>query len=140
MRQKVMAYVVRQRAGQRELLVFEHRDYPDAGVQAPAGTVEPDEAIEAAVLREVEEETGLTARQVRVVRKLAEAYEAGFDQQRHVFELEPLTALPDRWTHTVRGPGDDAGLVFDYYWIALAPALKLAGTQARFLHLLQLAA
>jgi 8-oxo-dGTP pyrophosphatase MutT (NUDIX family) len=135
MQQKVMAYLVRRGAARPELLVFEHRDHPDAGVQVPAGTVEPGEAIETALLRELREEAGLTPAQVRVVRKLAEAYEIASDQQRHVFELAPLTALRDRWTHTVRGAGEDQGLVFQYYWVPLTPALELAGDQHRFLTL-----
>jgi 8-oxo-dGTP pyrophosphatase MutT (NUDIX family) len=40
-----------------ELLVFQH---PNAGIQLPAGTIEALESPEAAVLREVAEETGLT--------------------------------------------------------------------------------
>jgi ADP-ribose pyrophosphatase YjhB (NUDIX family) len=54
---KVTAFVTRGDGLERELLVFRH---PRAGIQLPAGTVERDEPIEAAVLREVQEETGLT--------------------------------------------------------------------------------
>jgi 8-oxo-dGTP pyrophosphatase MutT (NUDIX family) len=136
-RQKVMAYVVRENARRRELLVFEHRDHADAGVQVPAGTVEPGEAIAAGLLREVEEETGLSAGQVRLVGKLAETYEAEFDQQRHVFELRPVSPLPDRWSHTVGGAGEDTGMVFEYCWVPITPSLVLAGGQDRFLHLVR---
>lgn len=54
--QKVTAFIVREKDGAKELLVFKH---PTAGVQIPAGTVETDEDIETAVKREVYEETGL---------------------------------------------------------------------------------
>ncbi len=54
---KVTAFVTRGEGPERELLVFRH---PRAGIQLPAGTVERGESIEAAVLREAEEETGLT--------------------------------------------------------------------------------
>ena len=54
--EKVTAFIVRERRGVKELLVFQH---PTAGVQIPAGTVEKDEDIETAVKREVYEETGL---------------------------------------------------------------------------------
>ena len=54
--QKVTAFIVRERNGVRELLVFKH---PTAGVQIPAGTVEKGEDIETAVKREAYEETGL---------------------------------------------------------------------------------
>lgn len=52
--QKVTAFVVRERCGIKELLLFKH---PTAGVQIPAGTVEDGEDIETAVKREVYEET-----------------------------------------------------------------------------------
>lgn len=54
--QKVTAFIIRERSGTKELLVFKH---PTAGVQIPAGTVEKGEDIETAVKREVYEETGL---------------------------------------------------------------------------------
>lgn len=54
---KVTAFITRPGTQEIELLVFQH---PQAGVQLPAGTVEPGEAPEDAVLREVEEETGLS--------------------------------------------------------------------------------
>ena len=54
--QKVTAFIIRERKGLKELLVFKH---PTAGVQIPAGTVEKGEDIETAVKREVYEETGL---------------------------------------------------------------------------------
>ena len=54
--QKVTAFIIRERNGVKELLVFKH---PTAGVQIPAGTVEKDEDIETAVKRETYEETGL---------------------------------------------------------------------------------
>jgi 8-oxo-dGTP pyrophosphatase MutT (NUDIX family) len=54
--EKVTAFVTRDSDRGRELLVFQH---PIAGVQVPAGTVEPNESPENAVRREVCEETGL---------------------------------------------------------------------------------
>ena len=54
--QKVTAFIIRQRNGVEELLVFKH---PTAGIQIPAGTVETGEDIETAVKREAYEETGL---------------------------------------------------------------------------------
>src|SRR5688572_19977399 len=57
---KVIIYVTRTgRDGADELLVFDHRDMPDAGTQVPAGTVEDGEAYPAAAVRELHEESGL---------------------------------------------------------------------------------
>ena len=59
MKLKVMAYVVRREAGGWQLLVFEHAGDPQAGVQVPAGTVEPGEPLETALWRELFEESGI---------------------------------------------------------------------------------
>jgi 8-oxo-dGTP pyrophosphatase MutT (NUDIX family) len=42
-----------------KLLVFRHPNSPEAGIQVPAGTVEPGETPQHAALREAREETGL---------------------------------------------------------------------------------
>ena len=64
---KVTAFITRESAAGRELLVFRH-DNPAAGVQVPAGTVDPGEPPDRAVLREAWEESGLDA--LRIVRPL----------------------------------------------------------------------
>jgi 8-oxo-dGTP pyrophosphatase MutT (NUDIX family) len=55
---KVTALVVRAQPAGAEILLFQH---PYAGIQIPAGTIEPGEAPAAAALREAFEETGLAA-------------------------------------------------------------------------------
>ncbi|MGB3305682.1 MAG: NUDIX domain-containing protein [Thermomicrobiales bacterium] len=45
--------------GRNRLLLVAHPDHPKAGVQMPAGTMEPGEAPEDAALREAREEAGL---------------------------------------------------------------------------------
>jgi 8-oxo-dGTP pyrophosphatase MutT (NUDIX family) len=54
--EKVTAFVTREMANGRQLLIFRH---PWNGLQLPAGTVEEGESPETAVLREAAEETGL---------------------------------------------------------------------------------
>jgi 8-oxo-dGTP pyrophosphatase MutT (NUDIX family) len=132
-KQKALIYVVRAGEAGPKVLVFEHRHFPDAGLQVPAGTVEPSEAPEAAAYREVTEESGLTSAQVRLVRKLAE--EPEWEQNRQVYLFAPMVELPPRWSHTVAGAGEDQGMVFDYYWLPVSDAARLAGGQGRFLHL-----
>ena len=93
--QKVTAFIVREKDGVKELLVFKH---PTAGIQIPAGTVEAGEALETAVKREVYEETGL--RSVEIENYLGCFENELEDNQRIIAEttqvyIEPnLTAIP----------------------------------------------
>jgi 8-oxo-dGTP pyrophosphatase MutT (NUDIX family) len=123
---RVLAYVTRERNGRRELLVFDHRDHPSAGTQVPAGRLEPGEDLEAALLRELEEEAGLT--NARIVRKFAtfepRTLPHGVAYTNHAFEVE-APAARDTWEHEVHGDGDDAGLVFVYRWEPLSERLRL---------------
>ena len=54
-RQRTYAYIT----NQGRLLLFRQPAFPEAGIQVPAGTVQPQEDVSSAVLRESEEETGL---------------------------------------------------------------------------------
>jgi len=49
-REKVLAYVTREAEGQLELLVFDHVDFPEAGIQVPGGSIDPGAAPEQAVV------------------------------------------------------------------------------------------
>lgn len=115
--QKVAAYVTRRKNDRFELLVFRHVDFPDLGMQVPAGTIEPAESPEAAVIRELEEESGL---KVEDPIKLGEylffkTYSQQY-QHRHVFHLHQDSNLPDSWMHEVQSSGDDHNLKFEYSW------------------------
>jgi 8-oxo-dGTP pyrophosphatase MutT (NUDIX family) len=130
---KVLAYVTRG----NDLLVFEHRDYPEVGIQVPAGTVRAGEGLEDAVLREVFEETGLG--NVRIV-----AYLGSFDydmaqirdeiQERHVYHLEVEGSAPTRWQHFETHDGQGTPTAFDCYWMNLDdPKLDLSAGQGQLL-------
>jgi ADP-ribose pyrophosphatase YjhB (NUDIX family) len=123
---KAYAYIIRERAGRREFLVFRHRDFPEAGVQVPRGTIFPDETPQAAVLREAQEETGLAT--LALVRPLATDLQPqanGLLYQRHFFALAAPAETPDVWDHVVTGDGDDNGLVFSYFWARSADEADL---------------
>lgn len=111
---KVYAYIMR---GKR-LLVFEHVGIPEAGWQVPGGTVEPGETSEAAVLREVWEETGLA--NVQIVRFLGEQMRdmSDFDrdetQRRRFFHLTVTEEPPERWRHLAEGR-----YIFEFTWAAM---------------------
>lgn len=123
---RVVAYITRDRDGRRELLVFDHRDHPDAGTQVPAGRLEAGEDLEAGLARELREEAGLEG--AHIVRRLGEfdgeTLGHGIGYRNHVYELEAPGA-PNDWEHEVFGDGDDAGLVFVYRWEPLTPELRL---------------
>lgn len=139
MKHKVLAYVTRRNNNRFQLLVFDHRDFPAAGTQVPAGTVEAGETAEDAVLREIEEEAGLELPQLRLVSKLATDESSHSQTVRQVFHLSVgPTELPSSWIHTVRSGGEDNGLVFIYRWIELPIQVELAGGQGQWLHLIDL--
>lgn len=132
---KVLCYVTRD----GQLLTFHHRDYPEAGVQVPAGTLHDGEDPAVGALRETEEETGRSG--FRVVRALGR-YDhefrdtfAGVERHeihvRHVFLVEPPPGLPESWSHLAEeGNGD---FWFEFSWIPIDDELRLAGDQHAYL-------
>ncbi|MFJ7200192.1 MULTISPECIES: NUDIX domain-containing protein [unclassified Streptomyces] len=131
---RVAAYVIRHRSVP-ELLVFDHMGMPEAGTQVPAGGVGRDEEPEQAVLREVVEETGLSA--ATVVRSVAveDKPHPGTGQPRRTtfFFLHAPAGTPDSWEHQVRGDGDDAGFGFACRFLPLPLERPLADEQDAWL-------
>lgn len=111
---KAYAYVVRQHNNTQQLLVFKHQQIPAAGVQVPKGTVEPGEEWAEAVLREVEEETGLRA---TIQRFLTSDYieQDGQLVNRHFYMLT-VEEERSEWLHYPTGHLEK-GLTFHCYWI-----------------------
>jgi 8-oxo-dGTP diphosphatase len=106
------------------LLVFRQPDFPNAGVQVPGGSVEVGEALEAAALREAQEETGLSGLVVQSYLGTA-AYELKVDvgnpHLRHFFHLAYLGSLRERWEHIELTPSTGAAPVrFELWWEPLA--------------------
>lgn len=135
---KVVAYVTREREGRKELLVFEHGDYPEIEPHVPGGGVEEGETPHDALRRELWEESGITD---YVARKLCDyAFYKLFMKQfqrRHVYEITPGAPLPDSWVHEVTGHDEDASEHFIYRWIDVAEAEGLLGARlADKVHLL----
>lgn len=130
-RQKVLVYITRG----TNLLVFEHPNAPEAGLQVPGGTVEPDEESEAAALREAREETNLTA--LRLVRPL------GFQRRdmsdfgvaeihyRSFYHVLCEQETPATWDHGEKYPYDEPGEhpsfrhIFRFYWHDLSSGLPM---------------
>ncbi len=117
--QRVGAFIIRKNAKSLyELLLFEHPDCEEAPIQIPGGGVDSGESIEAALHREIHEESGLT--NLTIVRKLGIAEICWLDTKitncRYCFLLEASSVTRDRWEHIVHGNGIDAGFRFSYFW------------------------
>ena len=125
-RHRVVAYVTRERGGRAELLTIETAEYPEDGVQVPAGRIDYWETLAEGLRRELAEETGLTA--VRVVGELAD-FECNYRtySRNHAFHLVVEEETPDRWEHRIQGDGVDAGLTHICRWLPLSPDLLLWG-------------
>ncbi len=135
---KVVAYITH---GSR-LLVFEHVDFPEAGIQVPAGTIHQDEAPETAVLREAQEETGLPNLTLRHYLGRANVDMRSFgkneQQVRHYFHLLAEGDVPQTWEHDERFADDGSPpLKFRLYWVDYpAEVPDLAGAQGMLLSML----
>lgn len=121
MRRRAFCYITRAGRHGPELLVFRHDD-PDAGVQTPGGTIEPQETALEGARRQAIEKTGLT--------NFAEAHLIAIDhfdhpvdpvKRHHVyFTLDAPT--PDSWTHRVSAGDADAGMLFHFFWLTFPQA------------------
>ena len=138
---KVLAYITRSTDSRRQLLVFTHRDYPDAGIQVPAGTIKDGESIEAALYREIFEETGLSS--LQLVRKLGVFYYHKSNNaelhERHIFHLTADEGVAYSWEWVETGGGEvevNEGYVFRLFWTDMLPPPDLAGKQGDYLSLL----
>lgn len=124
-REKVLAYITR---GDHELLVFEHTpNYPDAGIQVPAGGTDTGETPEQAVSREVSEETGL--RLSHPVHLASFFWSRGVvpSRVRHFCWFQAPESTPDEWTHVVSGGENDQGMTFLFRFAPLEQPDLIAG-------------
>lgn len=134
-KKKVLAYIFRNNSGVKELLVFNHRAYPEVSPQVPAGTVEVGESPELAILREVYEESGLTLQKPSFYIGEYDYYREDINeyQSRHVYAFE-VDGLADKWEHIVSDGEEDKGMVFDYFWLPVEEArVNLVGNMGDYL-------
>lgn len=119
LKHKVFAYITHN----HRLLVFSHPDFPDAGIQVPAGTLEVGEDPAAGVMREALEETGLRA--LRFDAFLGEYdhefAEFGHVHRRRFYHLICDETPPERWQHFEMHPSDGspAPIRFEFFWVQL---------------------
>lgn len=127
-KRKAFAYITQ---GQK-LLVFEHQDSLEAGIQVPAGTIERRESPDAAALREAQEETGLQMLSLvaflgEQTRDMSDFHRAEI-HYRYFYHVRCDQETPQTWLYGERFPSDvdtrhddspEFRHVFRCYWVAL---------------------
>jgi 8-oxo-dGTP pyrophosphatase MutT (NUDIX family) len=139
-KEKVYAYITRQRGGRQELLVFSYVDEPESGTQVPGGSLEPDETPAEGALREVREEAGLTAPSIIGHIGSFEWYCEPHQRihLRHIYHVDAGQLLPEQWDVTIRSGDEDNGMRLHWRWMDLREATtSLFGEQGQYaVHLL----
>lgn len=139
MKLKVLAYITRGQRPNLELLVFEHRDYPEAGLQVPGGTVEEGERLIDAMYREIFEETGISSKELSLAENIHMYNYYPVQQEtihkRTFFHLNYLSDQVE-WDHLVFCEGEDNGLTFQFRWERVESLPLLSGDQGAALGLL----
>jgi 8-oxo-dGTP pyrophosphatase MutT (NUDIX family) len=121
---KVSAFITR---GSR-LMVFRKPYHPGTGTQVPAGTIEPGETPEHAVLREAQEETGragFTLHELLDHRRIdMRPYGRDEIHDRWSYHLSAPCTIPRTWRHGESHPssGPDRFISFDFFWIDIQRA------------------
>lgn len=137
---KVFAYIIRGPEENRELLVFEYKGEPEAGVQVPGGTIAEGELLIDALYREVQEETGLPREVLDFAGKIHKYnyYPDHKDKvyERNLFHFEYTGDQVDGWEHTIRSNGRDNGMTLLFRWEPVDHLPKLAMEQDTAIELL----
>jgi 8-oxo-dGTP pyrophosphatase MutT (NUDIX family) len=121
--EKVVIYITQG----NKLLVFRHTNYPQAGIQVPAGTVGTNEDLIEATIREASEETGLAVGKLEFRSKLGtdvfqfDDVDGSPPVRRHFYHLEFVGIARQRWIHYEEDPSDgtSAPIEFELYWVKI---------------------
>ncbi|AKH82288.1 hypothetical protein AA958_08640 [Streptomyces sp. CNQ-509] len=138
-RVRTAARVIRRRPGGPELPVFDHRDHPEAGTQVPAGGVEGGELLTEAVLREIDEETGMAGVTLGAAPAVQQSPHPHTGQPQITVCFQAETAeTRDDWMHAAVSGDEDRGMVFRCFFVPLERAGGLlAGDQGEFVGLVR---
>ncbi|MCR8644388.1 NUDIX domain-containing protein [Paenibacillus sp. N1-5-1-14] len=113
---KVTAYITREVAGKKQLLIFKEQGFEHLGFQVPGGTVMDGEELEAAIVREVQEEAGTTPYEISYL-GVHHYYADSLQTQitRHYYQMQ--ADCLDEFTHVVTSSDEDDGWVYCYQWV-----------------------
>lgn len=129
----VLAYITKGEGRHRKILVYEHKEQPEAGLQVPGGTIERNELLLDALYREIEEESGITRDELHLQGKVKSSKYFPRDRNvvynRTIFHFSYIGDDRTEWDYQVEGNGKDRGLVLSYRWIPLNALPKLAAKQ-----------
>lgn len=133
---KAYAYITRVSDGRLQLLVFQHKNIPEAGIQIPKGTVKEDEDTFSAVIREVQEETGIQT--FEVGKLIASDYWENDDGAMHnrYFYKIICHEMADEWEYNPTGGGEEEGLTFQFFWISSDEEFELIRGHSDYLNLI----
>jgi ADP-ribose pyrophosphatase YjhB (NUDIX family) len=114
-RKKVYGFILQDNeVGEKTLLVYLNE--PEVPFRLVGGNVDAGETEEEALFREIQEESGL--KQFKLVKKIGTQYYykdfIDANVERHDYLLIPETRLPEKWSFTGEGEGEDCGTIFNY--------------------------
>ncbi|KAA0564628.1 NUDIX domain-containing protein [Bacillus sp. CH30_1T] len=130
---KAYGYVTRVRDEKTQVLVFRHKNIPEAGIQVPKGTVKEYEDTYNAVIREIKEETGIQWFEVNKL--ISEDYwenDDGAIHNRYFYKII-CKEIADEWEHNPTGGGEEKGLTFQFFWISSDEEVDLIRGHADYL-------
>ena len=117
---KVYAFIVHR----GRLALFQHVDRPAVRVQVPGGTVEAGESLADAVLREAQEESGLSG--LALVSEIGQQTafftddNGVIEHHRHFFHLSVTGEPPEAWEHWELYASDgSAPMRFAFFWAVI---------------------
>jgi 8-oxo-dGTP diphosphatase len=119
-KRKAFAYITYE----QRLLVFRHVGMSEAGIQVPAGTIEPGETPKSAALSEAWEETGLAdltlvsylGEQLRDMRDMGKAEL----HHRFFYHVRCTHQPPRQWRHTEMHSSESGERpIFELFWVDL---------------------
>lgn len=127
-KKKVLAYIL----NDKKLLIFDEPEFPEIGFQVPGGTVEAEEDIFSAVIRESQEETGISTFELISYLGQKDFFVEKYNLQlnRHFFLLKTNEKKDETWEHTEKFNSIEAKeVLFRFKWVELSDVPSLAVEQ-----------